>query len=92
MFDVTSDYHIVNKWNIQKQRPLYVACKHGHLDVVKLLLNNGSNPHLFSHVSKEESENILEVSARWSHITILEYLLHNIDWSYEELAQVMDNK
>jgi len=50
-----------------------------------LLLKNGSDPHLKSHVSDEETENLLEVCARWSHLTILDYLLNSIEWKLQEL-------
>jgi ankyrin repeat protein len=75
MFDNTSERHMINIKNAQNQRPLYVACKHGHLDIVKFLLENGADPYLKSNVDKNEQETLLEVSARWSHISILEYLL-----------------
>lgn len=34
MYEVDSIYHILNRRNAQKQTPLYVAAKHGHLDVI----------------------------------------------------------
>ena len=34
MYNPDSIYHILNLKNAQKQTPLYVAAKHGHLDVV----------------------------------------------------------
>lgn len=78
MFDITNDMHLLNLFNTQNQRPLHVACKNGHLEIVKLLLNNGANPHLNSYVDENEHENLLEVSARWSHKNILLFLLETV--------------
>lgn len=38
MYNVESKYHILNLKNVARQTPLYVASKHGHLDVVQYLL------------------------------------------------------
>jgi ankyrin repeat protein len=38
MYNIDSVNHILNRKNAQKQTPLYVASKHGHLDVVQYLL------------------------------------------------------
>ncbi len=38
MFSTDSKYHILNRPNFQKQTPLYLAAKHGHLDVVEYLV------------------------------------------------------
>ena len=92
MFDISSERHLVNKANLQGERPLYVACKHGHHDVVKLLLKNGSNPHLLSQVEEEEKENLLEVTGRWSHVGLLEFLLETIAWEPFELNKALENQ
>jgi hypothetical protein len=34
MFSMDSKYYILNNRNAEKQTPLYVAAKHGHLDVI----------------------------------------------------------
>jgi Ankyrin repeats (many copies) len=38
MYSKESMYHIVNRWNTHRQSPLYVAAKHGHLDMVHYLI------------------------------------------------------
>eukprot|EP00347_Sterkiella_histriomuscorum_P005682 403355666 len=81
MYNIDSQHYILNRKNAQKQTPLYVASKHGHLDVVQFLLEQGANPHIQSHVSSTESESVLEVSVRWSHIQIVNFLLQSIRWS-----------
>mmetsp|Transcript_5241 Transcript_5241/g.4832 ORF Transcript_5241/g.4832 Transcript_5241/m.4832 type:complete len:161 (+) Transcript_5241:1521-2003(+) len=89
MFSPDSKYHIVNRPNSLKQTPLYVAAKHGHLDMVKFLLSRGANPHILSFVSSMEQESVLEVSARWNHLQIVEHLLTVVDWTRQELKQAL---
>ena len=45
MYNADSKFHVLNRKNAQKQSPLYVAAKHGHLDVIQFLLEQGANPH-----------------------------------------------
>lgn len=85
MYSKENKYHILNCKNSLKQTPLYVASKHGHLDVIKFLLEKGANPHLKSKIDKHEFETILEVCVRWHHIPNVEFLLTNIKWSKEEI-------
>lgn len=85
MYGTDSAYHILNRWNTHRQSPLYVAAKHGHLDMVSFLISQGADPKYHSMVSKREYESILEVSVRWSHVQIVRYLLENVDWSKEEV-------
>lgn len=59
--------HLINMKNNFGQTPIYVACKHGNINIVKTLINEGCNPHVKSKVDKNVDENILQVSARWSH-------------------------
>jgi ankyrin repeat protein len=39
IYDKTDHHHLINKCNRMKQNPLYVACKHGNLKMVKFLLS-----------------------------------------------------
>jgi ankyrin repeat protein len=63
-----------------------VAAKHGHLDVIEFLIERGANPHIRSYVSHKEKENLLEVSIRWSHVLIVEYLISNVKWKKHEIT------
>jgi hypothetical protein len=57
-------------------------------------VEEGCNPFIKSSVDKQNTENNLEVAARWCHLEIVRYLLDNIDnnpnlggvwWSRDEL-------
>ncbi len=85
MYDVDSAYHILNRWNTHRQTPLYVAAKHGHIDMLNFLLTSGADPKLPSLVSHTEQESILEVSVRWSHVQIVKYLLTKCQWQKPEI-------
>lgn len=65
---------LINKRNSNGQTPLYVACKNGNLEVVKLLLGENADYLLTSLVDSEEETN-LEVAARWRHKKVIEELL-----------------
>lgn len=77
MYETSNPHHMVNLENSFGLRPLYIACLHGHLGLVKILMQAGANAHLFSYtnIDTKEEETILQLCARWSHETILQYLL-----------------
>ena len=50
VFDNEDPYHLLNRPNESGHRPLYIAAKHGNLEVVKLLIENKVNPTLTSKV------------------------------------------
>lgn len=50
MLDHEDPNHFINSMNKYGQRPLYIAAKHGNLEVVKFLLENKANPYLTSKV------------------------------------------
>ncbi len=89
MYGLDSPYHILNRWNTHRQSPLYVAAKHGRLDVMVFLIGLGADPKMPSMVSKRESESVLEDSVRWSHVQIVRYLVEHIDWSKDEVQNAM---
>lgn len=89
MYNVDSPYHILNRCNIpHKQTPLYVAAKHGHLDMVKFLITLGADPKIQSIINENEHETILEVSVRWSHVKIVRYLLKSVGkWKKDDIEK-----
>ncbi len=50
MFDQEDPNHLLNRANNSGHRPLYIAAKHGNIEVVKLLLGHKANPLLTSKV------------------------------------------
>lgn len=38
-------------------------------------------------ISKKEEESVLEVAVRWSHLQIVRYLLHTVEWDKEALGR-----
>eukprot|EP00347_Sterkiella_histriomuscorum_P004515 403360168 len=83
---------IINRLNNQRKTPLYVACSHGNLDVVQFLLNNNADPYKLSQAGNYEWESVLQVTARWSHVRLFEYLLQNIKWERREILFVLKMK
>jgi ankyrin repeat protein len=69
--------HIINTKNLFGQTALYVACKNGNLNIVKLLITQGCNPFISSSIDKQNLESNLQVAARWCHFEIVRYLLEN---------------
>jgi ankyrin repeat protein len=51
MYEVENPKHMINAENSFGMRPLYVACLHGHLEVVKLLVTYGADPHFLSYTN-----------------------------------------
>lgn len=88
MYEVTNPNHMINRENSFGLRPLYIACLHGHLEVVKTLLSIGADPKLLSttNIDTREQESILQLAARWSHLQILNFLLNGeIKWKNQEI-------
>ena len=76
---------LINKKNNEGQNPLYMACKHGNLEVVQLLLEQGAD-HLITSVIDGEEESCLEVAVRWAHYKIVEELLKK-QWSKKSISK-----
>lgn len=91
MYDIDSRYHILNRWNTQRQSPLYLAAKHGHLDMMTFLLDIGADPKFPSLVSRIEQETILDVSVRWSHVHIVSFLLARVQWTKDEIMSAFEH-
>lgn len=72
--DSADPENVVNRRNAIGHTPLYAAALHGHLPVVRLLLDLNANPALPSICSGQE-EYPLQVAARWGHCHIVEYFL-----------------
>ena len=91
MYDIDSHYHILNRWNTHRQSPLYIAAKHGHLDMMTFILDKGADPKFPSLVSRIEQETILDVSVRWSHLHIVSFLLTRVRWTKDEIMSAYEH-
>lgn len=91
MYDIDSHYHMLNRWNTHRQSPLYIAAKHGHLDMMTFLLDIGADPKFPSLVSRIEQETILDVSVRWSHVHIVSFLLARVQWTKDEIMSAFEH-
>lgn len=91
MYETSNPHHMVNLENSFGLRPLYIACLHGHLALVKILLAAGANPLLtsFTNIDTKHEETILQVAARWSHEAILQFLLSEVKWPNQELQTAL---
>ena len=69
---------LVNQKNYDGLTPLYIACLNGHLKVAEILMKYGAD-HLLKCGEKKEEQSVLDVSIRWGHIKLVEYLL-NLEW------------
>ena len=63
---------------------MYVACKNGNLNIVKLLILKGANAYILSSIGEEGEENNLQVAVRWKHYEVVNYLLEKVDWTKED--------
>jgi hypothetical protein len=87
-YDPESPYRLANKPNHKGYTPLYIACKNGHLELVKLLIEFKANPYQLCKISPKDKESIIIVAARWGHIDILKYLLSDkFIWPQKELKK-----
>jgi hypothetical protein len=87
-YDAESPFRLANKPNHKGYTPLYIACKNGHLELVKLLIEFKANPYQLCKISPKEKESVLIVAARWGHIDILKYLLSDkFIWPQKELKK-----
>lgn len=89
LHDLADRHSLVNAKNIYGHTPLYEAALHGHVAVVKLLLDNSADVHLPSSVSSTEEETPLEVAVRWNHLHVAEFLLQVSHFSKSELARAL---
>ena len=75
---------MLNKKDRHSQTPIHVAGKDGNLEIMKFLLEQGADPYLKSGVTGEE-ETVLSITARWSHVALVKYLLEHFDWIKEDV-------
>lgn len=92
MWNKTDPHHLLNSKNVYGQTPLYVACKYGNLNIVKLLLEKGASPDIKSLVDEYNEESNLQVAARWKHFEVSKHLLENCHWGKAELRDAMDTE
>jgi len=78
---------LTNKPNHLGYTPLYVACRNGNIELVKLLLDFKANCYQDSKIAKDKEESILVVAARWNHVELVKYLLtERFSWPKQELS------
>jgi hypothetical protein len=88
-YDRSNPAHLINKPNRMNQTPLYVACRNGNLAVVTFLVREGADPHIMSSIDNDEEETPLEVSARWNHKVIVQFLLEKVSWTEAEVKKAI---
>ena len=67
---------IINDTNYEGATPLYAACANGHVNIAKILIENGAD-----HLKKnKENETCLEAAARFNYVALIEYLLKACKW------------
>lgn len=81
LHDTTSDFHLVNKPNEYGQTPLYVACKNGHLKMVRFLVNEGAKMDKESMLTDGKIDSNLGLAIRWHHTKLVDYLLTSFEWT-----------
>lgn len=59
MWSKNDPQHLINIKNIYGQTPLYVACKYGNLNIVKLLVERDANVYIKSAIDEENMESNL---------------------------------
>ena len=91
-YSVSDKEHVLNAPSVAGHTPLYVAGSNGHLHLVKYFLEAGSDPHIWSNVTRSKTENNLEVVVRWGHIRIVDYYLEHIEWSKIEIKEALKHK
>lgn len=89
LYDAANPERLANKPDHRGYTPLYVACKNGNLELVKLLIQFQANPYQTCQVTKKENESIISVAARWSHLELIKYFLsEDFIWDEAELRKV----
>lgn len=87
IFDDKEAY-FVNQKNYEGHTSLYVACLHGHLKIVQVLLENKAD-HLILCGGEDDKESVLDTSIRWGHLKLVEYLLDNLKWPQDYLKSAL---
>jgi len=90
LYDNLDPERLCNKQSIDGQTPLYIACKNGHLEIVKMLLSYNANYEQMSQVDRSTEESSLDVAVRWNHRKIVEYLLEHYEWSNKYLKNAIE--
>jgi len=91
-YDEDSPQRLVNRPNHRGYTPLYIACKNGNIELLKLLIEFKANPYQLCKISSKQRESVLKVAVRWGHFDIVEYLLSPKfdDWPEKELRSAYE--
>ena len=60
--------------------PLYVACRHGHLEVVRQLMAHGASPDRLDKTGHSLGITPLQVATKHGHYAIVQHLLEVVDY------------
>jgi len=91
LYDPESADRLANKPNFRGYSPLYIACKNGNLELVKVLLDFKANPFQLCKISPKQKESILVVAARWGHLDVVKHLLNDkFTWPDKEIKKAHD--
>jgi hypothetical protein len=77
-------YFFINQKNYEGLTLLYVACLNGHVNMSKILLDNGAD-HLQKCGGGNEAQSVLDAAVRWGHQKLVEFLLVNCKWPTDYL-------
>jgi len=66
MYSLSDPKNLINRKDPTGQTPLFAAAKNGNLSIAQILLELGANPFISC-----ANESLLEVTARWQHISLL---------------------
>jgi ankyrin repeat protein len=94
LYQTDHPMHVLNKPLWKDQTPLYIACKNGNIDCVRLLLEKGAKAIIKSKIGEDDYESNLSVSVRWSKLEVIKLLLSEefqVEWSKDDFKVAYKN-
>lgn len=81
-----SHNYLLNRANSQGQRPLYLACKNGHLEIVKFLISKRTMINL--HNLNDTQSTPLSIAVKEHRIQIIKLLLSKHRYQRTEILRL----